>query len=157
MTTLVSSEQYGFAVDANGRRYKECQGEVEFIIKDKHGRVLDHIRQPNIVKIFAKEILAHRISHDKVWDVNANGGTGAWVAHEIDIDEFAAKYICFGASFDDDGNPLDTADTRYYIQDSVAGGYVPISLGVGAEYDGGLINPVPISGWCSRCSDCSHS
>jgi hypothetical protein len=138
-------EQYGLKVDTKGRRYKACQGEIEFIIKDRHGRVISTQRQPNIVKIFAKEILAHRLPHDRIWDVNANGGAGAWVAHDIDLEEFAAKYICFGASFDDDGNPLDTADTRYYTEDSVIGGFVPISLGVGAEYDGGLINPVPIS------------
>jgi hypothetical protein len=138
-------EQYGIRVDAKGRRYKACQGEVEFIIKDRHGRVIDNIRERNIVKIFAKEILAHRLPHSKVWDVNANGGAGGWVAHDIDIDEFAAKYICFGASFDESGNPLDTADTRFYTEDSVVGGFVPISLGVGAEYDGGLINAVPIA------------
>ena len=142
---VILPEQYGLKVDSKGRRYKSCQGEVEFIIKDKHRRIINTFRQQNIVKIFAKEILAHRLPHNKVWDTNANGGAGAWVAHEIDIDEFAVKYICFGASFNDDGNPLDTADTRYYTEDSIIGGFVPISLGVGAEYDGGLINPIPIA------------
>ena len=74
-------------------QYKAYQGEIEFIIKDKHGRVLDHLRQHNIVKIFAKEILAHRIPSEKVWDTNANGGTGAWVSHDINIEEFSVKYI----------------------------------------------------------------
>jgi len=146
MTQNISlPEQYGISIDPQGRRYKACRGEIEFITKDRHGRIIDTRREENIVKIFAKEILAHRLPHTKVWDVNANGGVGGWVAHSIDIEEFAAKYICFGASFDEDGNPLDTADTRFYTPDSITGSYTPISLGVGAEYDGGLINAVPIA------------
>lgn len=128
-----------------GYNYREYQGEIELEIRDQNHRVLNRRREPNIVKIFAKEILSHSIPHTKLWDPNANGGVGDWVAHSIDLDEFAVKYIAFGASFDDDGNPLDTADTRFYTEDSVVGGFVPISLGTGAEYDGGLINPVPIS------------
>jgi hypothetical protein len=135
-THLTLGEGYGF---------REYQGEIEFEIRDKNHRVLERIREPNIVKIFAKEILSHSIPHTKLWDPNAGGGVGDWVTHSIDLDEFAVKYIAFGASFDDDGNPLDTADTRFYTEDSVVGGFVPISLGTGAEYDGGLINPVPIS------------
>jgi hypothetical protein len=142
---IALQEQYGFKLDSSGRHYKACQGEVEFIVKDKRGRIINTVRESNIVKIFAKEILAHRLPHTKVWDINANGGLGGWVAHSIDIEEFAAKYICFGASFDVNGNPLDSADTRFYLEDSVAGGYIPITLGVGAEYDGGLINAVPIA------------
>jgi hypothetical protein len=138
------SEQYGHKRASKGHA-QECQGEIEFEIRDRHGRVLDRIREPNIVKIFAKEMLSHRLPHSKVWDPNAGGGAGAWVTHNIDLDEFSAKYIVFGASFDENGNPLDSADTRYYTEDSVVGGYVPISLGTGAEYDGGLINPVLIS------------
>ncbi|MHA1289156.1 MAG: hypothetical protein ACTSPB_17345 [Candidatus Thorarchaeota archaeon] len=130
---------------SESQQYKYCKGEVEFIVQDRHGRTIDAVRQKNIVKIFAKEILAHRLPYNKVWDVNANGGAGAWVVHDIDIDEFAVKYICFGASFDENGNPLDTADARFYTEDTVSGGFVPISLGVGAEYDGGLINPIPIA------------
>lgn len=143
-TDLKIDDQYGYRRVKGGyeRRY---QGEIEFIIKDRHGRVLNTIRQPNIVKIFAKEILAHRLPYSKVWDPNAASGAGAWVTHNIDIEEFAAKYIVFGASFDEDGNPLDTSDSRFYTEDSVVGGFVPISLGVGAEFDGGLINPVPIA------------
>lgn len=124
---------------------KRYQGEIEFIIKDRNGNIVEHIRQPNIIKIFAKEILAHRLPYHKVWDPNASTGAGAWVTHNIDIDEFAAKYIVFGASFDEYGNPLDSADTRFYTPDSIIGGFVPISLGVGAEYDGGLINAIPIA------------
>lgn len=140
MKRIQLTEQYG-----QKRNYKEYQGELEFEIRDRHGRVIDRHREPNIVKIFAKEMLSHRLPHSKVWDPNANGGAGDWVTHNIDVDEFSAKYIVFGASFDEDGNPLDTADTRYYTEDSIVGGFVPISLGTGAEYDGGLINAVPIS------------
>ena len=118
-------------------------GEVEFIIRDKHGRVIS--RESNIIKIFAKEILSHRVPYSKVWDRDASTGVGDWVANSLDLDEFALKYIVFGASFDESGNPLDSTDTRYYTPDSLTGGYSPITLGVGAEYDGGLINPIPIS------------
>lgn len=139
MTNINLSDNYG----TNGRA-RTYNGELEFIYKDRHGRVIGNHREPNLVKIFAKEMLSHRLPYSKVWDPTAGVG-GDWVTHNIDLDEFAAKYICFGASFDDQGNPLDTADTRFYTADSVIGGFVPISLGVGAEYDGGLINAVPIS------------
>jgi hypothetical protein len=141
---IILPEQYGRRRTAKGivQTYK---GEIEFEIRDVTGRTIERIREPNLVKIFAKEILAHRLPHSKVWDPNANGGAGDWVTHNIDIEEFAAKYICFGASFDENGNPLDAADTRFYTEDSVIGGYIPISLGTGAEYDGGLINAVPIA------------
>lgn len=134
------TESYG----ANGslRAYK---GEIEFIFKDRQGRVIESRREHNIIKIFAKEILAHRLGYGKVWDPTAGTGTGAWVTHSIDLEEYAPKYIVFGASYDNDGNPLDTADTRYYTADSVVGGYIPIMLGSGAEYDGGLINAIPIA------------
>lgn len=139
------NEQYGAGVDHKNRKIRTYKGEVEFIIKDKHGRVIDTQRQHNIIKIFAKEILSHRLPYHKVWDVNANGGAGAWVTHDIDIDEFAVKYIVFGASFGEDGYALGTADTRFYVQDSITGGHMPVTLGVGAEYDGGLINPIPLA------------
>lgn len=143
---IILPEQYGSKRTRRGV-VTAYSGEIEFEIRDTspRRRVLQRIREPNIVKIFAKEILSHRLPHDRVWDPNASGGAGAWVAHTIDLDEFAAKYIVFGASFDDKGNPLDTADTRFYTEDSVIGGFVPISLGTGAEFDGGLINAVPIS------------
>lgn len=145
MPNLISlPEQYGLQRTAAGIQ-QSYKGEIEFEIRDKNKRTLYLYREPNLVKIPAKEILAHRLPHSKVWDPNGGTGSGAWVAHSLDLDEFAAKYIVFGASFDDDGNPLDAADTRYYTADSVVGGYVPIRLGVGAEYDGGLINAVPIS------------
>jgi len=137
-------EQYGLRRTTKGIA-QTYQGEIEFEIRDVHGRTIESIREPNIVKIFAKEILAHRLPYEKVWDRNADSGAGAWVTHNIDIEEFAVKYIVFGASFDSEGNPLDAADTRYYTEDSITGGFVPVSLGAGAEYDGGLINAVPIS------------
>jgi len=124
---------------------KNYRGEVEIIVKDKYGRTIQQVREKNIIKIFAKEILSHRLPHNKVWDPNAGGGSGDWVAHNIDIDEFAAKYIIFGASYDENGVPLDTSDTRYYMIDSVTGSPIPITLNPGAEYDGGLINAIPIS------------
>lgn len=144
MTIIAQSEQYGVKRSISGyeRSYK---GEVEIEVRDRNGRVIQSHREPNIVKIFAKEILAHRLPHSKVWDPNAGTGSGAWVTHSIDLEEFAAKYIVFGASFDADGNPLDSADTRYYTPDSVVGGYIPVTLGPGAEYDGSLINPIPIA------------
>jgi hypothetical protein len=140
------NEQYGHARTPGGiaRTY---QGEIELIFRStRTGKVLKNHREHNLVKIFAKEIISHRIPHTKVWDPNAGSGAGAWVASGIDPDEdFAAKYILFGASFDDDGAPLDTADGRFYKQDPITGGFIPISLGVGAEYDGGLVNAVPIA------------
>lgn len=120
-------------------------GEVEIEIRDRNGNIINKLRERNIVKVFAKEILAHRMAHRRVWDPAANTGSGAWVTHSVDLDEFSVKYMVFGASFDENGDPLDSADERYYTSDSVLGGYVPIMLGPGAEYDGGLINPIPIS------------
>lgn len=141
---ITISDQYGIRRTKAGYE-RSFQGEIEIEIRDRNGQVLHRHREPNIVKIFAKEILAHRLPFSKVWDPNAGTGGGAWVSHSLDLDEFAAKYIVFGASFDEDGNPLDAADERYYIADSVVGGYIPITLGAGAEYDGGLINAIPIS------------
>jgi hypothetical protein len=120
-------------------------GELEVEIRDRQGRTINFWREPNLVKIFAKEILSHRLPHSRVWDPNATGGSGDWVSHNLDLDEFAAKYIVFGASFDQNGNPLDAADSRYYVQDAVSGSFVPVTLGTGADFDGGLINPIPIA------------
>ncbi len=137
-------ENYGYNRTKQGI-VPSYRGEIEFEIKDVHGRIIETIRQQNLIKIFAKEILSHRIPYSKVWDPTAGAGAGAWVVNNLNLDEFAAKYIVFGASFDANGNPLDTADERYYTLDPVTGKFVPISLGVGAEFDGGLINPIPIS------------
>ncbi len=141
---IIVGEQYGLRKTKRGLM-KSYEGEVEIIIKDRNGQILSTQRHTNIIKIFAKEILSHRVPHSRVWDPSANSGSGDWVAHNINLDEFAAKYIVLGASFDEDGNPLDSADTRYYIQDTITSSYVPISLGTGAEFDGGLVNPIPIS------------
>jgi len=126
--------------------YKEYKGEIEIIVKDRSGNVIDRIVEPNIVKIFAKECLAHTLPYSKVWDPNAGTGVGAWVESDNDPDEeFAVKYILLGASFDDNGVPLDAEDERYYTYDEVSGTYIPIRLDPGAHYGGGLINAIPIS------------
>jgi hypothetical protein len=125
---------------------RTCDGEVEIIIKDRHGRELQHDRYRNIVKICAKEILAHVLPYNKIWDPNAGTGTGAWVSSGLDASDYFPKYILFGASFDPTtGAALDTQDPRYYTTDPVTGLTIPITLGVGAEYDGGLINAIPIA------------
>jgi hypothetical protein len=126
--------------------YYYARGEIEFIIKDRNGNVVGHHREPNIIKIFAKEILAHRAGYSKIWSPTANSGAGAWVSSEIDDDEeFAVKYIMFGASFDSSGTPLGNDDPRFYIRDEATGLMVPLTLEPGAHYQGGLINPIPIS------------
>jgi hypothetical protein len=132
-------------IQLSDRVLKTYDGEVEIEIRDLRGNVHERRRERNIIKIFAKEILAHRLPYSKVWNPNAGTGSGAWEIHNIDLEEFAAKYIVFGASFDANGYPLDSADPRYYVPDPIVGGYVPITLGTGAEYDGGLINAIPIA------------
>ena len=120
-------------------------GEVEIIVKDRNGNILSQERDKNLVKAFAKEIIAHRIASTKVWDPTAGSGAGAWVSSGIDTnEELSLKYILFGASFDTNGAPLDSADTRYYTNDPNVG-YIPIRLTPGASYNGGLINAVPIA------------
>lgn len=125
---------------------KGARGVIQFNIRDRKGNLVRQITEPNIVKIFAKEILSHRLPSTEIWDPNASGGSGAWVAAGRDPDEeFSARYILFGASFDENGLPLDTNDERFYTTDPVTGTPVPIRLGPGAEYDGGLINAIPIA------------
>lgn len=124
---------------------KSYDGEVEIEIRDLRGQIYDRRREHNLIKIPAKEILAHRIPHSRIWDPHAGSGDGAWVTHNIDLDEFSAKYIIFGASFDEDGNPTDDYDDRYYTPDPIVGSNVPVRLGSGLGNDGGLINPVPIA------------
>lgn len=122
-----------------------ARGEIEFIIKDRQGRIIKTITSNNIVKIFAKEIISHSIPFSKTWDPDA-GTSGEWVNNTVDPNEdFAIKYILLGASFDSNGVPLDTNDPRYYTTDSVTGLPTPIRLEPGAWYDGGLINAIPIS------------
>lgn len=127
--------------------YKHYRGEIEIIVRDKAGRIVEVIRQNNLVKVFAKEMLAHRLPYSKVWDPDGASGAGEWVDNDIDPDEeFSAKYILLGASYDDaTGQPLDTADERYYTQDSGTNTYVPVKPNVGADNGGDLIHPIPIS------------
>jgi hypothetical protein len=125
---------------------KTYKGVIEFELRDRAGRLIRRWCEPNIVKIFAKEILSHRMFHSKVWDPNGGTGSGAWVASDVDpTGEFAAKYILLGASFDADGVPLDTNDPRFYTMDPITNKPVPVRLDVGADNDGGLINPIPLS------------
>jgi len=132
-------------ISLNDKMARYAKGEIEFIVKDRNGTVINTIRDDNIVKIFAKEILSHRMPFNKVWDPDA-GTEGDWVVSGIDPDDdFAVKYILFGASFDSDGVPLDSNDPRYYTIDSVTGIPTPIRLEPGAFYDGGLINAIPIA------------
>lgn len=124
---------------------KGATGIIEFIIKDKNGEIVDHHIEKNVIKIFAKEMLAHRLPSSEVWDPEANGGAGDWVASGIDpTEEFAARYILFGASFDENGAPLGVNDPRYYTQDPVTGSFVPVRLTPAADFNGGLINAIPI-------------
>jgi len=131
--------------DADVSKPGFTKGEIEFIVRDRLGNIVKRWSEPNIVKIYAKEMLSHRLPSSEVWDPNANSGVGGWVASGIDpTEEFSARYIIFGASFDDQGLPLDQNDTRYYVIDPVTGSYVPIKLGPGADYEGSLINAIPL-------------
>lgn len=142
---IENTESYGIRKTSGGY-VRSYNGEIEIETRvPGTGQVVESRREHNIIKIFSKEIIAHRLPHFKVWDPNADSGAGAWVAHSLDLDDFSPKYICFGASFDSEGQPLDSADTRYYVQDSVSGTYVNRTLEVGATFNGGLINPIPIS------------
>ena len=125
----------------------EMKGEIEIEVRDRNGRVTHRHREPNLIKIFAKEMLSHRLPYSNVWDPTGGSGSGAWVPSGIDVDEeFAAKYILFGASYDlSSGAPLDNADPSYYTQDPVTGGMVPLPVNVGADNYGDLIKPVRIS------------
>lgn len=126
--------------------FKSYKGELEFIIRDKHGRLVENRKEPNIVKIFAKEILSHRLPHSKIWNPDANSGAGAWESNGLNLDEFSPKYIVFGASYNTTTfAPLDTADPSFYYQDTVLGGYYPVQLTSGAAFQGGLIKAVPVS------------
>lgn len=132
--------------DNNAKDKRGAKGIIEFVVKDRNGNIVSRRVEPNIVKIFAKEMLSHRLPSSQVWDPTANTGSGAWVDIDLDADEeFAARYILFGASFDSDGVPLDAADTRYYITDPLTGAPTPVRLGPGAEYEGSLVNAIPLA------------
>jgi hypothetical protein len=131
-------------INLTGLPKNSAVGIIEFIIKDRNGNIVDRIIERNIIKIFAKEMLSHRLPSSEIWDQEAGSG-GAWVASGIDPDEeFSARYILFGASYDSHGTPLGTDDTRFYQVDLVTGQYIPIRLDPSAAYDGGLINAIPI-------------
>ena len=128
-------------------KFATFKGEIELEIRDKFGRLIRRHREPNLIKVFAKEMLSHSLPYSKYWDPTGGTGAGAWV-NNPDVDpaeEFKAKYILFGASFDANGLPLSTADTRYYDTDPVTGGAVAKTPNVGADNYGDLINPIPIS------------
>lgn len=126
--------------------YKICKGEIEFIFKDRNGCVVGKQVQPNLIKIFAKEILSHQMPYSKIWNPNASSSSGAWEDSGIDpLEEFAPKYILFGASYDENGVKLGFDDDRYYTQDPVTGQFTPKRLNPGAEFDGGLINGIPLA------------
>jgi len=146
MNKITLTEQYGRKRTRKGIE-QAYRGEIEFIFRDPVTKTeITSYREKNLIKIQAKEILAHRLPYDKVWDPAGGSGAGAWVSSGIDpLAELAVKYIIFGASFDEDGNPLDTSDDRFYTLDKASGAFVPIRLGPGAEFGGGLINPVPIA------------
>ena len=134
-STLVSSDNYS-----------TFKGELEIEIRDRRGNLLSRRREANLIKIFAKEMLANRLPYSKIWDPTGGTGSGAWVDSNLDIlEEFAAKYILFGAAFDESGLPLGTSDTRYYTVDPITGGAVAKTPNIGADNLGSLINPVPIS------------
>ena len=128
---------------------KGCYGALEITIRNKKGDVVNVIREPNLVKVFAKELLSHRIPYSMVWNPQLNNSNGAsiggWVPSDIDpTEEFAVKYILIGASFDNSGLPIEN-DPRYYTLDPVTSTYVPLTLTPGATNNGGLINGVPIA------------
>lgn len=132
-------------LDSISRR--QMYGEIEFIdIDPTTKKVIKTKSERNLIKIFSKEIMAHRIAHTKVWDPTANTGSGGWVNSGLDPhDEMSIKYIVFGASFNESGQPLSTSDTRYYAVEPISGASVPIKLRPGADYNGGLINAIPIN------------
>ena len=130
-----------------GKKNYGTRGVLEFIIKDRNGNVIQHIVEENIVKIFAKEMLSHRLPSSEVW----NPETGVWetASNTYPIEEFAARYILLGASFDASGTPLGTNDARYYTTDTVTQQVIPIRLTPGASTDTSqgmeMINAIPIS------------
>jgi hypothetical protein len=135
-----------FDVISSNQGQKGARGIIKFDIKDRNGNIVKQIVEPNIVKIFAKEMLSHRLPSSEIWDPSASGGSGAWVDTGRDSDEeFSARYILFGASFDSNGLPLDVNDERFYATDPVTNTPIPVRLGPGAEYSGGLINAIPIA------------
>lgn len=122
------------------------KGIIEFIVKDKNGNIIN-IHKENLIKINAKSMLSHRLPSTEIWDRNANTNSGGWVDRNVDPnEEYAPRYMILGASYDPDTLvPLDENDDRFYVVDIVTGRSEPIRLTPGAEYDGGLINAIPLA------------
>lgn len=126
--------------------YKNYRGEIEIIFKDKNGRVVKHIVQENLIKVFAKEILSKALPYSKIWNPTGGSGSGAWEDRTSELyDDFAPKYILLGASYDDAYEPLGKSDTRFYTYDNTTATYTAVTPEVGADNMGDLINPIPIS------------
>lgn len=102
--------------------------------------VTEHINK-NIIKIFAKESIAHSIVPANIWDPIGS----VWTPHSLDLELYRPRYIVLGASFDENQLPISGIDSRYYNQDNINGGFIPKQLTPGATNNGGLINAVPIA------------
>lgn len=141
-------------MDIKDKLPKNYHGEIEIEVRNACGDTVLTRKEPNIVKIYAKEILSNRAPASMQWDhtvANGDGTYGAWVPSGVDpFEEFSLKYICFGASYDDEGFPLDVHDPNFYQQDPLTGLYRPINLTPGATHGGGLIKPIPINEDCAR-------
>lgn len=121
---------------------KDLSGAVEIIIRDaKTNEIISSSFEKNIIKVFAKECIAHSIVPEQLWD--SLGST--WVANNLNLELYKPRYIVLGGSFDAQGGPLSGLDTRFYELDILNGGFKPIKLTPGATNGGGLINPVPIA------------
>lgn len=121
---------------------KDLNGAVEIILRDATtGEIVSSTFEKNIIKVFAKECIAHSIVPSRVWDPLG----AAWVTTNLDLELYRPRYIAFGGSFDVNGAPLSGMDTRFYEVDILNGGFKPIKLTPGASNGGGLINPVPIA------------
>lgn len=121
---------------------KELNGSVHIIVRDAvTNEIVSDYFEKNIIKVFAKEILAHSIVPARLWDTLSS----SWVSHNLNLEKYRPRYIVLGGSFDSSGAPLSSLDTRYYETDILNGGFKPIRLTPGATNGGGLINPVPIA------------
>lgn len=124
----------------------DSRGEIEIIVRDRLGRLVERRVENNILKLFMKDAIAHRLPYHKVWDPTAGSGSGDWVSSGIDPNaDRALKYILLGASFNDDGDPLNADDDRFYTVDTVTQSAIPIRLTTGATTGGSLINAIPIA------------
>ena len=121
---------------------KDLSGAVEIIIRDaKTNEIISSSFEKNIIKVLAKECIAHAIVPERLWDSLSS----TWVANSLDLELYRPRYIILGGSFDSQGGPLSGLDTRFYENDILHGGFKPIRLTPGATNGGGLINPVPIA------------